>query len=62
MTTTELNEVIPTGSEPAGIRDTGTERIPKVPQPPCKRNILHDPHLCRCPAPCPACLCLEGRA
>lgn len=28
---------------------------PKTTQPPCKRNLLHDPHSCKCEQPCPAC-------
>ena len=50
----------PTGGEPAGLQDTAIERILNIPPPPCKRNILHDPHECRCAAPCPACSTLKA--
>lgn len=55
MTTTALNEQS-RSTRIERLRDTATERIPKLTQPPCKRNRLHDPHTCHCPAPCPACV------
>lgn len=55
MKPTELNEVSPTGGKPAGLEDAATERVSSLPQQPCKRNIMHDPHRCNCAAPCPAC-------